>query len=546
MSEEIPQNSKEVALGSFWSLAGGALFKLSSFFYVILLARAASQDDVGTFYLALSAMSFIWVFSDFGISGAFARYVPFFEGAGERGKIRDMLRLSLRYLTVLSIGMMAILIWQADNIGAFYSNPALAGAIRILSLYVLLGNLFRLNYLYLQSVADIKGSQMFQNLQNLLKLIITAALIALYGASVLTISMGFILSFLAAFVLSFIPVFRSISAIRDSGGLGRREIVAEIIPLGITVAVVQYFTLIIYSVDRLIIGFMAGPEGSSQLIAVYSMATTLSLVLMVFPSSIGNIFLPVVSRLVGKKDLAGVREVVATAQRWSLFITLPVAVVMIAFAPDMLAVFYGSEYVAGATVMAIFTFGLVFSAFSYMASLALTAMRLVRLELYIAVACGTANLVLNLVLIPLYGIEGAAVASAASFALSALMLDHYARKALGYSTPAGAFRLLAAAMLVLAAAVAARPAAVSALSALVAQAGAGEFVPKVAFLACLGALIAASGALFVAFALAFKCLRNEDVVLGGRALRKAGVPPALASLAEKVASYGVHPAQRGE
>lgn len=540
MAEAIPENSKEVAIGSFWSLAGNALFKLSSFLYVIILARAASQDDIGTFYLALSAMSIIIVFSDFGISGAFTRYVPFFEGAGERGKIRDLMRLSLRYLTLFSVVLMIILIWQADNIGLFYGNPHLPEAIRLLSLYVLLGNLFRLNYLYLQGTADIKGSQMFQNLQNFLKLAITAGLFFFYGASVLTISLGFILSFLVAFVISFFPVFRSISSISDKSGLGQEQIVREIIPLGITVAVVSYFSTIIASSDRLIIGFMFEPSSSSALIAVYSMAATLASVLMVFPSSIGSIFLPVVSRLLGKKDMGGMRDVMSTAQRWSLFISLPIAVVMMAFAGDMLSVFYGSEYSTGAAVMVIFTFGLVFSAFSLMASLALTAMRLVKIELYIAAACGIANIVLNLLLIPAFGIEGAAAASAVSFAMSAFLLNHFAKKLLGYRNPPETYRLLGAALIVFIIAILLKPAASDAASSIIAQAGAGEFIPKAIYLIILGSLIAASGALFVAFALALKCFRAEDVALMRKALEKAGVPAPVPALAEKVASYGVH------
>ena len=84
MARDIPEISREVAKGSFWSLAGSVFFKLSSLLYVVLLARAASQDDIGTFYLALSAMSLIWVFSDLGISGALTRYVPFFEGTAIR------------------------------------------------------------------------------------------------------------------------------------------------------------------------------------------------------------------------------------------------------------------------------------------------------------------------------------------------------------------------------------------------------------------------------------------------------------------------------
>ncbi|MCI0503513.1 flippase [Candidatus Micrarchaeota archaeon] len=541
MAEVIPQNSREVAKGSFWSLAGSVFFKLSSFLYVILLARAASQDDIGTFYLALSAMSIIWVFSDFGISGAFTRYVPFFEGAGERGKIRDLLRLSLRYLALFSFALMAILIWQADNLGAFYGNPALPEAIRILSLYVLLGNLFRLNYLYLQGTADIKGSQLFQNLQNFLKLVITAALFFLYGASVLTISLGFVLSFLFALIASIFPVFRSISAITEAGGLGRQEIIREIMPLGLTIAVVSYFSTIIASSDRLIIGFVLEPSSSSSLIAVYSMAATLASVLMVFPGSIGNIFLPVVSRLVGKKDLAGMREVLATAQRWSLFITLPIAAVMMAFAGDMLLVFYGPEYSSGTMVMALFTFGLVFAAFSYMASLALTAMRLVKIELYIAIASGVTNIVLNFILIPVFGIEGAAAASAISFAQSAFMLSHFAKTKLGYRNPPETYRLLAAALMVFIAAMAAKPLSSAAAASIIAQAGAGEFMPKAIYLAFLGTLITISGALFVAFSLALKCFQAEDVALMRRVLEKAGVPAPITALAQKMASYGVHP-----
>lgn len=539
MSKGIPQNSREVARGSFWSLAGSVFFKLSSFFYVILLARAASQEDIGTFYLALSAMSLVWIFSDFGISGAFLRYVPFFEGRGESGKIRDLMRLSLRYLTFFSILIMAALILLSEDIGAFYGNSALPGAIRILSLYVLLGNLFRLNYLYLQGIADIKSSQLFQNLQNFLKLAFTAGLFYLFGASVLTICLGFVFSLLFAFIASFFPVFRSVSKISSPGGLGRGEVFGEILPLGLTIAVTSYLSTIIASSDKLIIGYMFGPADSSVMIAVYSMSVTLAQVLMIFPGAIGSIFLPVVSRLFGKNDILGMREVMATAQRWSLFITLPIAVVMMAFSADMLTVFYGGDYSAGSAAMAIFTLGLVFAAFSHVASLALTAMRLVRLELYVAAACGLLNIVLNLLLIPALGITGAAAASAASFALGTILLTHFTKERLGYKNPPETYSLLVAALIVFIAATLLKPAASVAASMIIAQAGGGELLPKLVYLAYLSILISASGGLFVAFSLALKCFRFEDVALMQRVFEKAGIPKPITAFAEKAALLGV-------
>jgi len=264
---------------------------------------------------------------------------------------------------------------------------------------------------------------------------------------------------------------------------------------------------------------------------------------MLFPSSIGNIFLPVVSRLLGRKDISGMREVMSTAHRWSLFITLPIAVVMIAFSSDMLSVFYGAGYSSGAAAMAVFTIGLLFAAFSYVASLALTAMRMVRIELYVAAACGAVNLVLNFALVPHLGMEGAAVASTVSFALSAVLLGHFTGKLLGYRNPPETYRLVAAALLVLMVAMGLRPAASAAASSLVAQAAAGEFLPKALYLAVLGVMIALSGALFVAVALALKCFHAEDVALMRRALEKAGAPASVAALAEKVAAYGVRPGQ---
>src|SRR5208283_2517962 len=143
---DLSEHSKTVAKGSFWSLFGSVLIKLSSFIYVIFLARFASQNDVGTFYLALSVISIITIFSDLGVSGAFLRYVPFFEGKGHRGKIRDLIGMSYKYLTLFSIIMMLIVISQADAIGAIYHNASLPYAIMVLSVYVLVGNIFRINY----------------------------------------------------------------------------------------------------------------------------------------------------------------------------------------------------------------------------------------------------------------------------------------------------------------------------------------------------------------------------------------------------------------
>ena len=74
--------------------------------------------------------------------------------------------------------------------------------------------------------------------------------------------------------------------------LSHKELFQEVIPLGIMVAILQYFSTIIASSDRLILGYMLDPSKAPAAIAVYTFATTLAMVLMTFPGAIGSIFLP--------------------------------------------------------------------------------------------------------------------------------------------------------------------------------------------------------------------------------------------------------------
>ncbi|MFH0737917.1 MAG: flippase [Candidatus Micrarchaeota archaeon] len=556
---EVSQNSKEVAKGSFWSLAGSLAFKLSSFVYSILLARAASQDDIGMFQLILAIMTVISFFSDMGISSALVRYVPFFQGRKEPGKIKALINISHVALCVSSAAIMAVLWLGADMIGQFYQNPQLPEALRVMSAYVLLFNIFRMHYLFLQGMADIKSYQSVTNLQNLLKLALTAAAFYLFGASIFTISVAFLLSHLLAIGVSSAKIISLVRSLGPSRDVRAWDLLREIAPFGMMMAAVQYISILLSSTDRIMLGYLLEPAKALSAVAIYSYATTLAGVLMLFPYSVGGIFLPVISRLAGKgeseaaipKAADGKRAVlpaemtsaIETAQRWCLFLTLPIAVVMIAFSGEMLGAIFGAEYAPGAVAMAIFTFGIILNSIYYIISLALAAMRFVRIELNIALLSGALNILLNLLLIPAYGIEGAAIASVASFALALILSAYYGRSLFGFSFPPDMYKLLAAAVIALAVMLLIKPILLPYSSVFSLSLG-GElqgYASKIAYLAYLSLLITISIALFLLLAMLLKCISREDIGLMKKAMARAMVPPSLISLAEKAALYGVKP-----
>jgi len=546
--DEVAKHSHEVAWGSFWGLAGTLAFKLVSFAYAIYVARAFSQENVGLFYLSLSVIALVGFWRNLGLPSAISRYVPFFEAKNQGGKILSLLKISFAANAILGVLLFVIIFLLADPIGAIYQSPGLSDGLRMLAAYVLFENLFGVSNSYLQGRRNIKASQFLSNVQNVVKLALTVVLFTFFGATLFTLSAAFILAYVVVFLISIPMVLRSMSGAPSSGGgMSTSEIMHDIIPFGITLTIVQTFWVLISSTDRALLGYFGNPATSIEVVAVYSIASQLALTIMVFPGAMGSIFLPVISRLAGKEEYGTMLKVIQTSQRWILFVTIPIALATMAFAGEMLSVFYGSSYRSGANAMSIFILGLLFSTIVYPISLALAGMRLVRLELYVAIVCAVVNVALNILLIPHFGMEGASAASAAAFLLSAWMFERYGRQYLSYRTPSGIYKLFAAGAIAFAAIMLLKPVA-AALATGIPAIGEGDmalYAYKFSYLALLGVMGCIGLAIFGMVALMLRTFKREDIDLLHSAAGKARIPPKLISFAGKIALLGVEAEKKG-
>ena len=547
--DEAAKHSHEVAWGSFWGLVGTLALKLVSFAYAIYVARAFSQENVGLFYLALSVIGVVGFWRDLGLPAALQRYIPFYEAKKQGAKALSLLKISFAVELVLGAALSMALFLFADPIGALYQNASLAEGLRLLAAYVVFENLSKVITSYLQGRGDIKACQFLNNVQNIAKFALTVIFFSFYGATLFTLSVAFALSFLATLLLGAPLVLRRLKDHKADGcaPLSNSELAHDILPFGITLTIVQSFWMLISSTDRVLLGYFGNPANSIETVAIYSIATQLALTIMVFPGAFGSIFLPVISRLAGKEEHATMRKVVQTSQRWILFVTIPIALATMAFAGEMLSVFYGSSYRSGGNAMAIFILGLMFSTLIYPITLALAGMRLVRLELNVAIAAGIANVILNVMLIPGFGMEGAAFASAVAFLLSALMFERYGKQYLDYRTPREIYKLFIAGAIAFAAIMLLKPVAAT-LATGIPAIGEGDialYAYKFSYLALLGMMGCVGLALFGAVALLLRTFKREDVDLLHSAAGKAHIPLRLISIAEKIALMGVEAEKKG-
>ncbi|MBN1170317.1 flippase [Candidatus Micrarchaeota archaeon] len=535
---QLNDYSKAVVKGSIWALLGNILFKFSSFFYVILIARMASQEDVGLFYLSLAIVSIIEIFSNAGIPLSLQRYIPFFEGKKEFNKLKYLLKLSYAVIAVLGTIFIALLWFASDFIGELYDEPLLPNAIRLFSVYIILNAAFRLNYTYLQGRTDIKSMQLLTNMQNGLKLLLTFALFMVFGATAATLVIGYLLSLLLALIIS-VPFIRRkvVDLPKSRDAVSASGLVREIAPFGMMLTMISMLWIIIGTLDKLLIGYFL-PD-SAETVAVYSIAATFAGVLLMIPISVANIFLPVMSRLAAGNDRGSMHNITESASRWTIYLTFPAATVMIAFAHPMLSIFYGENYAFGSAVMAILTAAFLIQSFSFMLSNLLAAIRMVRIELQISAAVTVINVILNVLLIPAFGIEGAAIASLASIMVLYLLLYHFTKKVFNFSFSMQFYKIILAGFLTLGSFLLISPYLIAVQIPSFGPENLQFLISKVAYLAYLGIVGILVIPLFVFFSIILKSISSDDISMLKSGFAKYGIPAQLTGFLEKILILGV-------
>jgi O-antigen/teichoic acid export membrane protein len=532
-------SSKEVAKGSFWGVVGTIATKVLSFIYLILLARIASQNDVGLFYLSVSIVTFIGIADDLGLVNAIARYVPFYEAQNAKKKAHRLVVLGFVIVTGVALLLMLLLLFGAHAVSSWLQNPQLDNALILISSYLVLNNIFQYVTSFLQAKMDIFASQLVQSIQNLLKLVLTFIFFVIYGASIWTIIVPFLLSYLVSLICS-IPLVRPYLnyKLKDPRPVSDIEMLKEAIPFGLVFDAVQFLWGIYGTLDRILLSYLSPAATSLKMVAVYTVATSGAFLLTTFPNSIGTIILPVLSGLYAQKKDAKIQDILNAAQRWCLLVMVPATIIMIVFSYDILHALYGSSYASGSLVMALFSLGFLIQSIGILLSVVLASLRLVKLELKIVLFICLVNIIFNVLLIPHYGMLGCAIAFLITSVVFSYLFYFYSHEQFDFTISEESMRIIAAGI----------PTflftfLLSLIVLHIEPKGSLTFLhPRISTVVYALYLIIAmimSIASFYAFSIVLKCFKKEDIQIAAKGLRLAHMPKSVVEYTERMLSLGI-------
>ncbi len=184
--------------------------------------------------------------------------------------------------------------------------------------------------------------------------------------------------------------------------------------------------LIIQNADILVISQVMTPTD----VGIYfAAAKTMSLILFVH-YAVGSAVAARFSALNARGDTLALKAFVSDAANWTFWPSLAGAAFILAAGQPLLALF-GPEFLAGYPVMFILVLGFLFRSAVGPAEILLNMLGEQRISAVLMAVTAALNVALNVMLVPRFGLNGAAAASALALVASALMNYVVARRRLG-------------------------------------------------------------------------------------------------------------------
>ena len=177
-------------------------------------------------------------------------------------------------------------------------------------------------------------------------------------------------------------------------------------------------------VDTIFIGyFMTNGD-----VGVYRVAYQFTAIAAFISIAITGTLTPKISHWSANNQMDKIAPVVARGITFSLLLAIPVAFGGFLLSEPLLYYFYGADFAAGTTVCSILLIMQIIAVFTVLLGVALTASDHARQAFYATSVAAILNIVLNVILIPIVGINGAAIATLISFSLNAVLISHFLKR----------------------------------------------------------------------------------------------------------------------
>lgn len=420
MSDEdfLGESLRKIAKGAGFVLIGTLIGRTFGYGSRLIIARLGA-GDYGLVALGFAVMSIAATLSMVGMQSGIVRYVSFYKGKEDKGRIKGTIISALKITLPLSIIFAFILFWYAGWISIHVFNDAsLMPILRIFAIgipfSVLASNLLYATIGFQDMRYNVYAQYIFQEPLKLVSIMVLLAI----GFGVLGAAWGWVLAIIATSFLAFYFLERKVFPIFNT----------KVKAVSVDKELISFsFPLLFGGIAGLVMGWtdtvMLGYFSSSADVGIYNVALPTAQMIRAIPGAFFAIFLSVISELYARNKIEDLRMAYNVVTKWMFALILPAFLLVVLFPDQIIKILFGEGYITGATALSILMFGFMTSALVGPASQILQTYGRTKIVMIANYVGATINFSLNLLLIPIYGVNGAAIAT--GFSLTILSIINF-------------------------------------------------------------------------------------------------------------------------
>lgn len=389
--------------GSLFIFAGNIIHLFLNFFSMGIITRYLDKEEFGYISLALAIVNIMLSFTCLGFDKSLPPYIAEKKEKKDFYGIDGSIMVSLCYTTVASIVLSIAIYLFSNEISLILKKDGFGHVLRLFAIILPLLTLITINVAYLQSFHNIWGKIFNDTFIPFFRVMFLVTVVVLH-LSFTHILWCYVLSHLIVTVLICVYAVKKLPVRLKIKSLFSKsmEFVYYSFPLFVSgiLAVVLTWTGVI----------LMGYFQSADEVGVFNAGVRLTRLLRLLYMSTGFIFIPLAAQLYFKKEMKELQLMYATITKWLVVMTFPFFFFFL-MAPDVsMSFFFGQKYVGHNEFLQILSIGFFFHVVAGHSESALIAFGKTNLLMWCLVITLISNLVLSIILIPLYGKLGAACA----------------------------------------------------------------------------------------------------------------------------------------
>lgn len=371
----------------------------------IALARILGAGGVGEVLLAISVTRIFSQIAKFGMEEAMMRFVPVYVDQRDEARLKGAIYFSLSLCLGISLIFAFLAAVFSEFIAvSFFHSQNLAKLLPLIAVSIPAGVIRDVTGGILRGYKEAFRSLLPENVIAPSFRLAVFMVLSFNGVSPIHAVVAYVIGEVLS---SFMSIKFLLSQTRKILPVKSMYEHKNILEVAFTIILTGISALLYTQADIVILGMFT----STEMVGIYGVASKLVL-LVYFPMmAFATAIPPLIASAHAAGDKGGLKNIVSESTRWILSTAMPIILVLALEGKYILRYFYGPEFEAGYIVLLILTLGQLVKAGAGLIGVILQMTGEHRVYMKISIIWGIINIILNVILVPRFGMTGAAIST---------------------------------------------------------------------------------------------------------------------------------------